>query len=79
MPVLQAVFLQPVNLQRVVSLSPQPKELKKIPIERGGAWYVTITPLEWDKGAEFCVALRILVSVPQERGKPKTGTQVVFS
>ena len=57
-----------------VSLCSQPKGLKKIVIERGGAWYVTITPLEWDKGAEFCVAMRILVSIPQERGKPKTGT-----
>jgi hypothetical protein len=52
--------------------APSPKGLKKIVIEKGGAWYVTITPLEWDKGAEFCVAMRILVSIPQERGKPKT-------
>ena len=53
-------------------ISPQLKELGKVEVPQATeeAWFVTLKPLEWE--GEFCLALRIVVSVPQ-RGKPHKG------
>ena len=49
---------------------PQLKQLGKFHVgNQEKALYVTFKPLEWEEGSEFCIALRIMASVPQERGK----------
>ena len=66
------------NIQYVSCFLSKPKELKSVTMTtQEKAWFITIKPLEWNgykEGfTEFCLAIRILASVPShERGKVRT-------
>ena len=52
----------------------QPQQLQKIAVTtQEKAWFVTFKPLEWDRDADFCIALRVLASTPSPiRSKPRS-------